>query len=159
MALENKLSVQLAPAAATAIATAIQTIQTNLPFLLNLTADERKELPKMGDKTVAFVNKALEYAKQNPQVVPAFMNVPEFAKDVDLVNALTKIAFPLSQLSEKLDDTTMEAGSEAFSAALVFYNAVKAAAKAGVPGMKVVADDLQARFPRRTAAKPELAEN
>jgi hypothetical protein len=68
-------------------------------------------------------------------------------------------AFPLSQLSEKLDDTTMEAGSEAFSAALVFYNAVKAAAKAGVPGMKVVADDLQARFPRRTAAKPELAEN
>lgn len=157
MALENKLSVQLAPAAITAITNAIQVIQTNLPFVLNLTAEERKELPKMGDKTVAFVNKALEYAKLNPQLVPTFMNVAEFSKDVELVNALTKVAFPLSQLSEKLDDTTMEAGSEAYTAALVFYNSVKAAAKAGVPGMKVVADDLQARFPGRKATKPELA--
>lgn len=157
MALENKISVQLAATATTAIAAALQTIQTNLPFLLNLSADERKELPKMGDKTVAFVNKALEYAKQNPTVVPTFLNVAEFGKDVDLVNALTKISIPMSQISEKLDDTTMVAGSEAYSAALVFYNAVKAAEKAGVPGMKTVYDDLQARFPGRKAVSAEAA--
>ena len=35
---------------------------------------------------------------------------------------------------EKLDDTTLLTGSEAYSAALVFYNALKGAAKAGEPG-------------------------
>jgi len=43
----------------------------------------------------------------------------------------------------------MQAGSEAYTASLIFYNAVKGAAKAGVPGMKTIYDDLQSRFPGR----------
>ena len=39
-----------------------------LPFLLNLTADERLALPKPGDKSQAFIRKALEVAAQNPDI-------------------------------------------------------------------------------------------
>jgi len=147
--MENKVSVTISPEAITNINEAIAVIIDNLPGLINLREEERQALPKMGDKTVAFVSKNLEYAKQNPRVVPAFLDMIEFEKDVVAVNDLRKVLIPLQQLTEKLDDTVMQTGSEAYTAALIFYNALKGAAKAGEPGMKTVYDDLQARFPGR----------
>ena len=147
--MENKVSVSISSAAITNINEAINTIIQNLPDLINLTQEERQTIPKMGDKTVAFVNKNLEYAKQNPRVVPAFLNMPEFEKDVVAVTDLQKVLIPLEQLYEKLNDTTLQAGSEAYTAALIFYYAIKGAAKAGEPGVKTVYDDLQSRFPGR----------
>ncbi len=152
--MENRISVAMGTEAIANIMAAITTIEQNLPTLINLTADERKSLPKMGDRTLAFVSKALEYTKQNAQVVPNFLEVAEFEKDVAAVTALNKVLIPLHQLAEKLDDTTMLAGSEAYSAALIFYNAVKGAAKAGVPGMKTIYDDLQTRFAVKGKAVP-----
>ncbi len=76
--------------------------------------------------------------------------MPEFDKDVTVVNSLNNVLRPLQQLTEKLDDTTLQAGSEAYAAALVFYTAIKSAAKAGVPGTKNIYDDLQVRFPGRS---------
>lgn len=147
--MENRISITIDAAAEQAIATAIATIETNLPFVVNLSAEERQYLPKMGDKSIAFVNKALEYAKQNNSVVPTFLNMVEFEKDVAAVTSLAKVLYPLHQLLEKLDDTVLLSGSEAYTEALVFYTALKGAAKAGVPGMKTVYDDMQARFPGR----------
>jgi len=147
--MENKVSVTLAATALTNITAALRTIEQNLPVLINLSVEDRMALPKMGDKTLAFVTKALEYAKQNPTLVPAFLSIAEFEKDVTAVTGLNNVLRPLQQLTEKLDDTTLQAGSEAYSAALVFYTSVKSAAKAGVPGMKTIYDDLQARFPGR----------
>lgn len=49
---------------------AIATIKEKLPFLVDLSADDRKTLPKMGDKSRAFVSKALEVAAQNPEFLP-----------------------------------------------------------------------------------------
>ena len=66
MPLENRVSAQLSAESIQRIADALAVIKAELPFLINLTADERKVLPKMGDGTVSFVIKALEYAKQNP---------------------------------------------------------------------------------------------
>ncbi|NOU18403.1 MAG: hypothetical protein HOO91_12675 [Bacteroidales bacterium] len=144
--MENKISITISKEAIEAINAAIATIEQQLPNLINLTVEDRKSLPKMGDKTLAFVSKALEYSKQNPKVVPPFLDVAEFEKDVQAVTNINKVLIPLQQLVEKLDDSTVLAGSEAYSSALIFYNAVKSAAKTGVPGMKGVYDDLQLRF-------------
>lgn len=146
MSLENKISLSVSSESMKKISDAIHVIQGELPFLLNLSVDERKSLLKMGDKTVAFVHKAFEYANQNPQTLPAFVSLPEFEKDVQMVDSLTKVLYPLEQLVEKLDDTCKIAGSEAYSAALVYYKSVKSAANAGVPGMKGIVDDLSVRF-------------
>ncbi len=122
--------------------------------MFNLTADDRRTLPKMGDKSFAFVTKALEYAKQNPKVVPNFMDMAEFEKDTNGFNNLKRVLNPLQQMVEKLDDTTLLTGSETYSAALVFYNALKGAAKAGEPGMKTIYADLQSRYPGRGPVVP-----
>lgn len=153
--MENKVSITINEEALAIITAALISIGQNLPELINLTQEERHATPKMGDKTISFVNKNLEYARLNPKVVPTFLDMEEFEIDVTSVNQLKRALLPLQQLCEKLDDTTMQAGSEAYTAALIFYNAVKGAAKAGEPGMKNIYDDLQARFPGRTKKKKE----
>jgi hypothetical protein len=148
--MENRVSFSITIEVEQSILDAIAQIESDLPMLINLSAEDRHDLPKMGDKTLAFVTKSLEYAKQNPGVVPPFLNIPEFEKDVNAATSMSKILRPLKQLLERIDDTTMLTGSEAYSAALIFYGAVKGAAKADVGGMKTVYDDLQSRFPGRS---------
>jgi hypothetical protein len=53
----------------------------------------------------------------------------------------------------------MTAGSEAFQAALVFYNSTKVVASQDVPGAKAVYEELKRRFPgkKRHPATPDEA--
>jgi hypothetical protein len=57
------LNVTLSDADRQATKQAITTIQQKLPFLITLSADERKRLYKMGDKRLAFVQNGLPSAK------------------------------------------------------------------------------------------------
>lgn len=43
------------------------------PYLVTLTLEDRKSLPKMSDKTLAFVSKTAEYVKSNPKLIPPMM--------------------------------------------------------------------------------------
>jgi hypothetical protein len=61
---------------------------------------------------------------------------------------LRTVHISAKQLSDNIDDTEMIAGSEAYQAALAFYNSVKAAAAQDIPGAKEVYADLKTRFPR-----------
>jgi hypothetical protein len=154
--MENKVSIEISQEAIKKITDSIEVILQNLPKLVNLKTEERSHLLKLGDKSLAFVTKCLEYAIQNPSVVPAFLDVNEFKKDVESFTNFQKILYPLQQLTEMADDTAMLTGSEAYTAALIFYNAVKVAVKAGVPGMKNIEDDLKERFPGRSRKSSEI---
>ncbi|MDR1561558.1 MAG: hypothetical protein LBS54_00530 [Dysgonamonadaceae bacterium] len=117
------------------------------PYVLPLTPTERRDLPKMGDKTLSFVEKAQDYAHQYPALCPSYLNVKEFDVDMTDATGLRTLHITAKQLSDNVDDTALVAGSEAYQAALVFYNAVKAAAAQNIPGAKEVYTDLKSRFP------------
>lgn len=153
MANENQLSHELNAQDLKEILNALQLIQTKLGFLVNLTPEERQAYPKMGDKTVAFVGKALEYAKDNQEFVPNYMDMQEFEKDMNLLGQLQKILRPIRKLEEGLSDTIMLAGSESYTAARVFYNSVKNARELNVTGVDTIYQDLQERFPGRGPSK------
>ncbi|WP_443939715.1 hypothetical protein [Pedobacter sp. MW01-1-1] len=64
MSLSNKISLEITTEEMAAITAAFEQLNTLLKPLLviNLTAEDRKGMLKMGDKTLAFVAKTLEYA-------------------------------------------------------------------------------------------------
>ncbi len=147
MSQENNISIKISPEDVAAVQNALQTIETTLrPYLIALTSEERRQLAKVSDKTMPFVEKALDYARVNPQFGPAYLDVNELKVDVDAVYSLTQILRPIEQLNEGLNDTIMMAGSEAYTGALAYYNSVKQAAKINVPGAKSVHEDLSKRF-------------
>jgi len=117
------------------------------PYLLALTPDEKHELPKMGPKTLNFVEKAHEYAHANPNLVPPYLNMAAFDADFTDAHGLWNLNNRIRQLADGVLDTQMIAGSEAYQAALVFYNSVKVAASQDITGAKAVYEELKKRFP------------
>jgi hypothetical protein len=77
----NRISASISQKDREAVMEAIAIIKEKLPFLIDLTADERKSLPKLGDKSRAFVIKALEVATQNPDFLPRSFNVNDHPTD------------------------------------------------------------------------------
>ena len=144
--MENKISLDIPQTTLTTVSTALGTVKQSLSFLQSLTPDDRSSMPKMGDKTLAFVKKAYEYAKQNPTLVPSYISVDEMRKDIETAEKLRSVYVIINELESRLDDSIMLAGSEAYMAALSFYTSVKAAAKSNVPAAKPIAEDLSNRF-------------
>lgn len=156
--MNNIISLNLTTEEDEAIKQAISTLNTTLlPKLITLTKEERIELPKMGDKTLAFTTKANEYTAQNEALVPPYFSVEEFTTDLNATTQLRGYAQQLAPLMEALDDSTMAAGSEAYQAALLFYSIIKTAAENNVPGAKVIANELSQRFSWRTKQEPDTA--
>ncbi|XHX76140.1 MAG: hypothetical protein RBJ76_17005 [Stenomitos frigidus ULC029] len=143
----KQISATLTQADREAVMTAVATIKAKLPFLIDLTADDRKALPKMGDKSRAFVSKALEVATQNPDFLPRSFDLEELRKDVQLFEAMYPIVVALTQLQELVDDTCMAAGSEAYAAALQVYNYAKASGQGA--GLDAVVGEMGQRFARK----------
>jgi hypothetical protein len=117
------------------------------PYVTPLTPTQRKSIAKMGDKTLAFVEKALELAQSNPEFVPPYLDLNEFVIDFSDTHNIEPLLIAVEQLVSGIDDTQMLAGSESYHAALIFYNSVKEAAVRNVAGAKDVYNALRVRFP------------
>ena len=148
------ISATLTQADRAAVMDAIATIKDRLPFLVDLSVEERKALPKIGDKSRAFVSKALEVAIQNPDFLPRSFDLDEMRKDVQLFEAIYPLVMALAQLQELMDDTYTLVGSEAYAAALQVYNYAKASGQGS--GLDAVVDELGQRFARKSKrVKPQ----
>lgn len=144
---ENVISIEIPSTDVKQVLEHLTKIQEILkPYLIALSPEERKQLLKMGDKTIPFVEKTLEYVKTNPEFVPIYLDVKEFEKDAIAVKDLVSMLTPINQLSQGLNDTEMLAGSEAYTTALIYYNSVKQASKNNVPNAKAIYEDLSKRF-------------
>jgi len=145
---DNRISASLSQADVDAVMAAITTIRQKLPFLIDLTPEERRTLPKLGDKSRAFVSAALIVAQQNVDLLPRYFEVDEMAKDVHLVEVLDSIYAEMTKLYELLDDTRVAAGSEAYLAGLLVYQSVRAAGKGA--GLDCQLDAMGQRFARKS---------
>jgi len=132
----------------------LKTIKDAMPFLMDLTTEERKRMLKLGDKSIAFVTKAMELAVQNPDFLPRSFSIEEIKKDVELYRNINGIKQAVIQLAELIDDTTMQAGSEAYSSALVVYQYAKNS-RVGTKGLDELVDDPGKLFIRKSVKKAQ----
>ena len=114
MPYEN-ISATISDQAMTEIKGAIATIHAQLPFLINLTPDERRKRFKMGDKSLAFVRNSVTATQNNPDIVPGKFDIAEFNRDYQLTVALSEVLGLLEQLTETVDDTLLAVGSESMA--------------------------------------------
>jgi len=145
---DNRISASLSQADQQAVLSAINTIREKLPFLIDLTPEERHTLPKMGDKSRGFVSQALDLATLNTDILPRSFDVDEMRKDVELLNALSPVMTALAQLFELVEDTYIAVGSEAYTAALLVYQFARAGGKGAA--LDNALDALGQRFARKS---------
>ncbi|MBI9073105.1 MAG: hypothetical protein JEY94_16000 [Melioribacteraceae bacterium] len=148
---QNKVSIEIPPEILDELEESVKNISEKLkPYLIALTPEERRAIPKMSDKSVPFVEKALSYAEDSSEFTPVYLKVDEMKIDVKAVNDLNRIFKPITQIYSNLDDTIMYSGSEAFQSALSYYKSVKMAADMDIPNAKTVYEDLSKRFANRS---------
>lgn len=142
----NRISATLSAQDIHDILAAVQVIESKLPFIVGLTAEERKTMLKINRQNKLFVDDALQACINNSQLLPTYVSVTEMQKDYDLYRSLEQVLQPLAQLYEKVRDTQTLAGSEAYSSALTVYKLFQMAAAVGMPGMDTIVAQLSERF-------------
>ncbi|MCX7006945.1 MAG: hypothetical protein NTY53_06805 [Kiritimatiellaeota bacterium] len=142
----NRISAVLADADKASILTKLGEIRALLPFLVSLTPDERKKLPKLGDKTSGFDEKCRDYMTQHPELVPSFVDMDEFNKDTTLLERVRELRRLVGTLSQDLSDTELLLGHEVYDVERAYYGNLELAAKRDTPDAQTIYDDLNARF-------------
>lgn len=149
----NRIDAALDSAAAASVTTKLDEAKTLLPFLVDLSPDERRSLPKMGDKSRAFVERCLSIAQQDDSFLPRNFDVDAFGKDLALYSALEPLRQRLAKLLELVEDTQILAGSEAYLAALEVYHSAKRTGRGS--GLDDLLDRVSARFTSRRESTTE----
>lgn len=144
----NRVSAVLNDADKTAVLEALAQVKEKMPFLINLTGQERKRSRKMGAKSVEYVNLNLQGSQTFGSLMPPSVDISEFTKDVTLVNQLLAIRMEVEALLEGIDDTMLAAGSDAMQYADLVYSYLKTGSKTNA-GVKSVTADISKRFVKR----------
>lgn len=142
----NRLNITATAAQITAVKTALDTINTNLPFLIGLTIDERISLPAIDVNNKTFAEDAINAGLNNAALIPSYVSVANMQNDMTLFKQLDEIILLIKQLQEKLQDTQLLAGSEAYTSSLALYKLFASASDAGVPGADAIYGQLKERF-------------
>ncbi len=156
--MENNFNFSLTPEELKQVNQAVDVLKTILePKLSSLATSDKRDMPKMGDKTLAFVEKSVSYGEMYPDFMPKFIDIKEAKMDLKTVKDLKQLLTPLLRITNEIDDTMTLAGSEAYSSALSIYKVLKNAANMGQAGAKEASDDLKSRFPgkKRSAVTVE----
>lgn len=154
MSTKNQISVEIPATVIAEVNQKLQDCKTLLaPYLQGLTIDDRETLFKMGDKTVATVQKVKSYMETNPEFAPDYMDKIEFLRDEAVVTGLNPLGNLANQLASDIGDTVMLAGSEALKASMFYYGSTKEAASKGVATAKPIYEDLSQRFVRKANKK------
>lgn len=152
---ENRISITFNEADTAAINAAIQVLLTKFgPYLIALMPDDKRGMPKVGDKGAAFMQKSASYMDSNPEFIPMFLDKVEAGKDYEGFSVIHGFLRLLAPLVSNLEDTALLCGSEYYRACLNYYDTVKKAAENNVPGARAIYEDLKVYFEAQKA-KPQ----
>jgi len=144
----NQISIEFTPAQETGINTAFADIDTNFPFAVNMTKDERGSVPNIDNERYPYAQRTMDiHAPGNPNLVSGFAGTyADAQKDWHLMNQCEAMKQKALMLIEKLNDTQHLGASEVYKFMRQFYATAKLAAENNVPGADTVVDDLKSLF-------------
>jgi hypothetical protein len=123
----NQIIATIAPADQTAALAHYTGLQTLMPFMRAMTADEKKRINDAANGRLPFTQQACQYAQQHPEVIPATFSLPAFVQTTAFLTAFAAIFNADASNHEKVVDTFRLANSDGFDEGLKIYSYFKAA--------------------------------
>ncbi len=142
----NRISKVLTKDEVEAIQQNIKALKEPLSFLLNLTPNERKNLPKINSANKIFAEDSIHILEGKPKWIPEALTAEEARKDLKLFEQLDPVILELEGLLRQMKDTQMIVGSEVYRVALSVYSLADAARKMPMEGAQSAHELLKARF-------------
>ncbi len=114
----------------------VETIKTNIndskllmPFLLNLSLEERAGLRTIGSKREGYVEDVYNTSLANAEALPAEFKTDAWTKEELLAKQLVKVRDVVSSFMEAIEDTLLLLGNERIHNADLAYGHLKQSAK------------------------------
>jgi len=139
-----------------AIADALSTLESKLSGLISLSADERRSLNKMGEKSETFCRRTLVAMSENPGLIPADVGRGRSAARHGPVRRAAPAHCQADQLLGRAKDSEMALGSDAMVTALEGYALLKVLGKGS--GLDALRKDMSVRFTRKARAMESPAQ-
>jgi hypothetical protein len=149
---QNLISLQLSPEQLSDIQATLTRLEQQLACLLSLSADDRKRLNKMGQKSEAFCRQTLSVLSANPQIVPPRLDIPEAIRDLTALDQLKPILDRIEQLAERGSDTEMALGADVMEVALEGYALLKVSGNE--QGLDSLRKEIGSRWTKSRRAEP-----
>lgn len=150
---QNVISAHLSQVQMNDILAVIDDLKQKMDCLIDLDTEQRKGLLVMGDRSKAFVDRALEVAKNHSDILPRRFDLDEYERDVKLAANLARIQDTLLPFMNMLDDSVLAAGSDAYSQSLEVYAYAKAAGTGD--GLDEIRRSMSRRFSKKRTASQE----
>ena len=120
-----------------------------------MTVDQKQRVVRMGDGSVAFVEKAIELATDNPGMLPRNFDLDELKRDELARQRMRSMGMKLTKLLEKVQNAEVAHGSDAMAGGLDIYAIAKTSGESeGVEALKKM---LGKRFERSSQKEPAPA--
>ena len=156
MSNQNLISLTLSPEQWTAVDGALSVIETHLG--MKVVVPDRKAVPQMGPKSEQFCRQTLSALGQNPQLVPASVDLAGAQADLVTFDQLLPRLQRLQQVTERAQDTQFALGSDVMATALQGYQLLKVAGRSqGLAGLRETLAGRFAKSPRKPAAEAPAA--
>lgn len=108
-----------------AVKAALETIQSNMPFLHQLTTSERRALHTINVENRIFTENTIHVLLNNPDKQPKGFNVEEKQKAMALYLQLEDLRIAVNLLAKRISDTQLLVGNETYLAALEGYRHIE----------------------------------
>jgi hypothetical protein len=144
---QNIISITFEEKSLNTIDQAIDALEAEMRNLIDLPVEDRRALMKMGGKSETFCRQTLNVLAQNPQVVPASLDLAEAQRDLQALDVLRSRSSRLRQLMGRVEDTELALGSDVMSAALDGYALLKVLGKGS--GLEALRKEVGLRFAKK----------
>ncbi len=131
----------------------VAVIEALFPFLVNLTMEERNA-PTIGIKREPIARRIIEIGNQNSQHLPGSFDMAEAESDFTLTLRLLQVIRLLVPLMEKLHETRIAVGAEAYKTVRQIRDHLRAA-NLNEPGLDEAMNEIDELFAQLESTEEE----
>ena len=139
-----------------AVIDGLKELRQKMPFLIALTALERRNSTHVGLGNLAAAEDCLMAAREHPSILPGHFDLAQFEQNVKVSAGLFKCLTALKELSSDVQDTLLAIGGETLKGTRQIRAQVKIAA-AATPGLKQLAQRFASGTSRAVGAETSAA--
>lgn len=138
------INIIFTPLQLTAISAALDALEANCPFRVNIPAAEKREENALDTRRYPYTQNVIEnYASANPTLQPPFVSLADAQRDFQLYDQFSPLLNRLASILEAYTDTQWLAGVEAYNYHREFFAIVERAKNNNVPGSDAIYNDLK----------------
>ena len=126
--------------------TMFEDIKDKLPWLINLTPEERRSANSIALRGLGFVDAVNEVVKDRPELFPAYFDLVEFQEIKETFDALRHLNEVSKSIQEAIDDSRISVASVLMKKCIKVYHFVREASNDDVAGTNTIYDTLRERF-------------